>query len=299
MTKSTQNSGNAVSVDAFSVPEKCLIFAEIGINHNGDMGITKQLIDMAAEAGCDAVKFQKRTIDIVYSPEVLATPRQSPWGTTTKEQKEGLEFSKAQYDEIDACCRDKGIAWFASAWDIPSQEFLRSYNLPYNKIASAMATHLDFVEAVASEKKPTFLSVGMCTYEDVDKAVAILRKHNCPFTIMHTVSTYPCAEEDLNLLAMQELRKRYGVPVGYSGHEVSVSPSVMAAALGAVVVERHITLDRAMYGSDQAASLEKPGLETLVSQIRKLPAVLGDGIKRVSDAEKAVAGKLRYWPASA
>ena len=149
------------------------------------MEITKQLIDMAAEAGCDAVKFQKRTIDIVYSPEVLATPRQSPWGTTTKEQKEGLEFSKAQYDEIDAYCRDKGIAWFASAWDIPSQEFLRPYNLPYNKIASAMATHLDFVEAVASERKPTFLSVGMCTYEDVDKAVAILRKHDCPHHHAH------------------------------------------------------------------------------------------------------------------
>lgn len=284
------------SIAAYELPTTCLVFAEIGINHNGDLGIAKQLIDMAVEAGCNAVKFQKRTIDVVYSPEVLATPRQSPWGTTTKEQKEGLEFGKKEYDEIDAYCRNKKIAWFASAWDIPSQEFLRAYNLPYNKIASAMATHLDFVEAVASEKKPTFLSVGMCTYDDVDKAVAILRKHGCPFTIMHTVSTYPCAEEDLNLLAMQELRARYDVPVGYSGHEVSVSPSVMAAALGASVIERHITLDRAMYGSDQAASLEKPGLETLVAQIRKLPEVFGDGIKRFSEAEKAVAGKLRYWP---
>jgi N-acetylneuraminate synthase len=295
-TKSTHPDA---TVESYKVPSHCLVFAEIGINHNGDMDITKQLIDMAVEAGCDAVKFQKRTIDIVYSPEVLATPRQSPWGTTTKEQKEGLEFGKKEYDEIDAYCRDKGIAWFASAWDIPSQEFLRSYNLPYNKIASAMATHLDFVEVVAAEKKPTFLSVGMCTYDDVDKAVAILRKHDCPFTIMHTVSTYPCAEEDLNLLVMQDLKKRYGVPVGYSGHEVSVSPSVMAAALGASVIERHITLDRAMYGSDQAASLEKPGLETLVAQIRKLPEVFGDGVKRFSDAEKAVASKLRYWPSEA
>ena len=292
-TKSTHPD---TTVELYNVPSHCLVFAEIGINHNGDMAITKQLIDMAVEAGCDAVKFQKRTIDIVYSPEVLAAPRQSPWGTTTKEQKEGLEFGKKEYDEINAYCRDKGIAWFASAWDIPSQEFLRAYNLPYNKIASAMATHLDFVEVVAAEKKPTFLSVGMCTYEDVDKTVAILRKHDCPFTIMHTVSTYPCAEEDLNLLVMQELKKRYGVPVGYSGHEVSVSPSLMAAALGASVIERHITLDRAMYGSDQAASLEKPGLETLVAQIRKLPEVFGDGVKRFSDAEKAVAGKLRYWP---
>ena len=295
-TKSTQPD---TTVELYNVPSYCLVFAEIGINHNGDMAITKQLIDMAVEAGCDAVKFQKRTIDIVYSPEVLAAPRQSPWGTTTKEQKEGLEFGKKEYDEINAYCRDKGIAWFASAWDIPSQEFLRAYNLPYNKIASAMATHLDFVEVVAAEKKPTFLSVGMCSYEDVDKAVAILRKHDCPFTIMHTVSTYPCAEEDLNLLVMHELKKRYGAPVGYSGHEVSVSPSVMAAALGASVIERHITLDRAMYGSDQAASLEKPGLETLVSQIRKLPEVFGDGVKRFSDAEKAVAGKLRYWPSEA
>lgn len=296
---SKQPTAHGTTVEAYTVSSHCLIFAEIGINHNGDLGIAKQLIDMAVEAGCDAVKFQKRTIDIVYTPEVLATPRQSPWGTTTREQKEGLEFSKAQYGEIDAYCREKGIAWFASAWDVPSQEFLRAYDLPYNKIASAMATHLEFVEAVASEKKPTFLSVGMCSYEDVDKAVAILRKHDCPFTIMHTVSTYPCAEEDLNLLVMQELKKRYGVPVGYSGHEVSVSPSVMAAALGATVVERHITLDRAMYGSDQSASLEKPGLETLVAQIRKLPAVIGDGVKHVSDAEKAVAGKLRYWPAGA
>lgn len=297
MNKHTAKSDS--TIDTYALPAECLVFAEIGINHNGDLGIAKQLIDMAVEAGCDAVKFQKRTIDIVYSPEVLAAPRQSPWGTTTKQQKEGLEFGKKEYDEIDAYCRDKGIAWFASAWDIPSQEFLRAYNLPYNKIASAMATHLDFVEVVAAEKKPTFLSVGMCTYDDVDKAVAILRKHDCPFTIMHTVSTYPCAEEDLNLLVMQELKKRYGVPVGYSGHEVSVSPSVMAAALGASVIERHITLDRAMYGSDQAASLEKPGLETLVAQIRKLPEVFGDGVKRFSDAEKAVAGKLRYWPSEA
>jgi len=294
----TNFTGPAIAVDGYSVPKSCFIIAEIGINHNGSLDIAKKLIEEAKDAGCDAVKFQKRTIDIVYPAEVLATPRQSPWGTTTREQKEGLEFGKTEYDEIDAYCRKLGIPWFASAWDIPSQEFLRSYNLPYNKIASAMAAHLEFVDAVASEKKPTFLSVGMCTYEDVDKAVAILRKHGCPFSIMHTVSTYPCAEEDLNLLAMQELRKRYGVPVGYSGHEVSVSPSVMAAALGASVIERHITLDRAMYGSDQAASLEKPGLETLVAQIRKLSAVLGDGVKRVSDAEKAVAGKLRYWPSA-
>ena len=279
----------------YPMPNHCLIFAEIGINHNGDLKITKALIDMAKAAGCDAVKFQKRTLDIVYTKEVLDTPRQSPWGTTTREQKAGLEFGKKEYDEIDAYCREAGIAWFASAWDIPSQEFLRQYDLPYNKIASAMATHPIFVECVASEKKPTFLSVGMCSYEDVDKAVAILKKHACPFVLMHTVSTYPSPEEDLNLSVMHELRQRYGVPVGYSGHEPSVSPSVMAAVIGAVAIERHITLDRAMYGSDQAASLEKAGLESMVNQIRKIPAVLGDGVKKITAGESSVASKLRYW----
>jgi len=281
----------------YPLPKKCLIFAEIGINHNGDMAITKALIEMAKAAGCDAVKFQKRTLDIVYTAEVLATPRQSPWGTTTREQKAGLEFGKKQYDEIDAYCKANEIYWFASAWDIPSQEFLRPYGMPFNKIASAMATHLEFVEFVASEKKQTFLSVGMCSYEQVDAAVAILRKHDCPFALMHTVSTYPSPEEDINLRVMHELRSRYNVPVGYSGHEASVSPSVMAAMLGAVAVERHITLDRAMYGSDQAASLEKAGLESLVGQIRKIPIVLGDGVKRITPGEASVAGKLRYWPA--
>lgn len=284
-----------IQTDPYPVPRKCLIFAEIGINHNGDVAVAKKLIDMAKSAGCDAVKFQKRTIEIVYPPDVLAAPRQSPWGTTMKEQKEGLEFGKREYDDIDAYCKEVGIAWFASAWDIPSQEFLRAYSLPYNKIASAMLTHSDFVECVAAEKKPTFVSVGMATWEEVDRAVAILRKHDCPTVILHTVSTYPSAEEDLNLQMIPQLRKRYGLPVGYSGHEASVSPSVVAAALGAVTVERHITIDRAMYGSDQAASLEKTGLESMVAQIRKIPVVLGDGVKRITPGEASVAKKLRYW----
>jgi len=289
-------SEDLIQSDPFNIPRKCQIFAEIGINHNGDIKIAKQLIDMAKSAGCDAVKFQKRTIDIVYTPEVLDTPRQSPWGTTTREQKEGLEFSKQQYDEINTYCKQQDITWFASAWDIPAQEFLRTYNLPYNKIASAMATNLKFVECVASEKKLTFLSVGMCSYDDVDKAVEILSRSDCPFILMHTVSTYPSPEEDLNLRVIFELQNRYGVPVGYSGHESSVSPSVMAAVLGAVAIERHITLDRAMYGSDQAASLERVGLESMVNQIRKIPAVLGDGIKIITPGEASVASKLRYWP---
>lgn len=271
------------------------IIAEIGINHNGDIGIAKRLIEQAKAAGCDAVKFQKRTIDIVYSPEVLAQERESPWGTTQRQQKEGLEFGKKEYDEIDAHCRSLGIDWFASAWDIPSQKFLRQYDSKYNKVASAMATHEAFLREVASERRTTFLSTGMCTYEDIDKAVKIFNQADCPVVLMHTVSTYPAAEKDLNLRVIGSLQKRYGLPVGYSGHESSVSPSVIAAMMGAVAIERHVTLDRAMYGSDQAASLELPGLINLVAMIRKIPDCLGDGVKRVIPGEAAVAKKLRYW----
>lgn len=271
------------------------IIAEIGINHNGDLDLAKRLIDLAKQSGCDAVKFQKRTIDIVYPQAVLDAPRESPWGTTTRQQKEGLEFDLAQYQEIDRYCRAQNIEWFASAWDLESQQFLRQFDLQHNKIASAMLTHAEFVAAVAAERKPTFLSVGMATWEDVDKAVAILKKHDCPITLLHTVSTYPCAEDELNLQMIPELKKRYGLPVGYSGHEASVSPSVVAAVLGAVAIERHITFDRAMYGSDQAASLEKSGLESMIAQIRKIPVVLGDGVKRITPGEASVAKKLRYW----
>lgn len=284
-----------IPLESSGIVRHVFIIAEIGINHNGSMDIAKQLIEQAHRSGCDAVKFQKRTIDIVYTPEMLAQQRESPWGTTQRQQKEGLEFSEAQYDEIDAYCRSLGIAWFASAWDIPSQRFLRKYDSQYNKVASAMTTHLDFLEEVASEGKLTFLSTGMCELEDIDRAVAIFRRHECPVVLMHSVSTYPSPEGDLNLRCLQTLRSRYGLPVGYSGHEASVSPSVVAAMLGAVAIERHITLNRAMYGSDQAASLEGRGLETLVSQLRKIPMVLGSGEKVVTPGEKAVAQKLRYW----
>jgi N-acetylneuraminate synthase len=281
--------------DAYPVADHVFVVAEIGINHNGDLEIAKKLVDMAKAAGCDAVKFQKRTIDIVYTPEQLAQPRESPWGTTQGEQKAGLEFGRAQYDAIDAHCRAMGIPWFASAWDIPSQRFLRRYDCPWNKVASAMNTHWDFLEEVASERKPTFLSTGMTDWAGLDRAVAIFRRRDCPIVLMHTVSEYPCPEELLNLRLIPELRRRYGVPVGYSGHEPSVSPSIFAAAFGAVAIERHVTLSRAMYGSDQAASLEKPGIETLVAQLRKLPKVVGDGEKRTTPGEAAVATKLRYW----
>jgi N-acetylneuraminate synthase len=280
------------------IADRVFVIAEIGINHNGDLALAKRLIDIAHAVGCDAVKFQKRTIDLVYTPEVLAQPRQSPWGATQREQKEGLEFGEAEYDAIDAYCRRLGIDWFASAWDAPSQAFLAKYRLKYNKLASALVTNRAVVEAVARERKLTFLSTGMSTLEEVDAAVAVFRAHDCPFVLMHTVSTYPTAEGELNLMMLETLRRRYDAAVGYSGHEASIEPSVLAGLLGAVAIERHITLDRTLYGSDQSASLEPAELSALVARLRALPALLGDGEKRVTPGEAAVAGKLRYWPQS-
>ena len=284
-----------VQEEPWPIARQVLVIGEIGINHNGDVDIAKRLIDMAKAAGCDAVKFQKRTIDVVYSKEYLDFARQSPWGTTQREQKEALEFGNAEYDEIDAYCREVGIDWFASAWDVPSQRFLRQYELKYNKIASAMITHRDLLEAVAQEGRLTFISTGMSTYDQIDQAVALFHERACPFVLMHCVSEYPAEESRLNLRCITELQRRYKCPVGYSGHEVTMIPSVLAAMMGAVAIERHITLDRAMYGSDQAASVEKRGLQLVVSYTRTIPAVLGDGIKRVTSAEEANARKLRYW----
>jgi N-acetylneuraminate synthase len=275
--------------------DNIFIIAEIGINHNGDLDVARQLMDLAKNAGCDAVKFQKRSVDIVYSPEILDAPRESPWGTTTRQQKLGLEFDSKEYDEINSYSSLIGIPWFASAWDIPSQIFLRKYNLPYNKIASAMITHLDFIKEVASEGRLTFVSTGMSTESDVDVAVEVFKEANCPFVLMHTVSVYPTNDEDLNLACIPMLEKKYNCPVGYSGHESTVTPSLVAAVLGAVVIERHITLNRAMYGSDQAASLAPRGLQDLVSQLRRYPLMVGDGVKKYAPGEDAVAKKLRYW----
>lgn len=271
------------------------IVAEIGINHNGDVDIAKKLIDMAKECGCDAVKFQKRTLDIVYTKDVLDTPRKSPWGMTTRQQKEGLEFGKEQYDEINGYCMQNRIEWFASAWDLESQKFLRKYDLKHNKIASAMLTHMPFVEMVAEEKKHTFISTGMCEYGEIDKAVSIFVKAGCPFTLMHCVSTYPCSDEECNVSVVQKLKEHYQCAVGYSGHEVGILPSVLAVSSGAEAIERHITLDRAMYGSDQSASLEKKGLQLLVRDCRLVASIQGDGIKRKTDAERSVEAKLRYF----
>ncbi len=271
------------------------IIAEIGINHNGDLKLAKELMKMAKDSGCDAVKFQKRTIDIVYTKEFLEESRESPWGTTQREQKEGLEFNESDYGEIDSYAKELDIIWFASAWDIPSQDFLKQFNVPYNKIASAMTTNLEFVEHVAKEGKPTFVSTGMTTLEEIENTVNIFKKHNCPITLMHTNSEYPSPEENLNLNCIITLKEKFNLPIGYSGHEPSVSPSLVAACLGATAIERHITKDRSSYGSDQAASLESSGLKNLVDMVRKLPVVLGDGVKLITDEEKKIAKKLRYW----
>ena len=282
---------------AWRQPEDIFVIAEVGINHNGDMSVAKQLIDMAVDTGCDAVKFQKRTIDLVYTAEVLDASRESPWGNTQRDQKQGLEFTLEQYQEIDRYCRDKGILWSASAWDMPSLEFLDGFNPPFHKIASAMLTHRLFVETVAAKGRLTLVSTGMATIEIIDEVVGIFKSAGTPFVLLHTVSTYPSPESDLNLSMIHTLLERYTVPVGYSGHEPSVSPSVVAAVLGATVIERHITIDRSMYGSDQAASLEANGLRQLVTTLRKIPEMLGTGVKDWAPGEKAIAEKLRYWEA--
>ena len=272
---------------------KVFICAEIGINHNGDMTLCKKLIDLAFESGCNAVKFQKRDIDLVYTKEFLESFRESPWGKTQRDQKLGLEFNKEDYIEIDNYCKNKGIEWYASAWDLNSQKFLREFDCQFNKIASAMIVYKELLYEVASEKKHTFISTGMSTYKDIDLAVKIFREANCPFELMHTVSTYPMKDEDANLKLITELNKRYKVNVGYSGHETGLAISYAAVALGATSIERHITLDRAMYGSDQAASLEPSGLRQLVGAIRKIEVALGSGEKKILPVEVPIAKKLR------
>ena len=270
------------------------IIAEIGINHNGDIAIAKQLIDAASEAGFDAVKFQKRTIEKVYTKEFLESPRESVWGTTQRDQKEGLEFSASQYEEIDSYCREKRIQWSASAWDIDAQIFLQQFNCLFNKVASPMLGHVPLLKLIASEKKRTFISTGMSTLEEIDEVVKIFKDANCPFELMHCNSTYPMKEEEANLLCIPMLKERYGCDVGYSGHESSlIKVCTAAVVLGATSLERHITLDRAMYGSDQAASIEVSSLENFVKAVRAIPAILGNGEKTMSEAEAKTRDKLR------
>lgn len=269
------------------------IIAEAGINHNGDINIAKELIKVAKDAGCDAVKFQKRTIDLVYTKELLDSFRESPWGKTQRAQKEGLEFGQKEYKEIDRYCKELGIEWFASAWDIESQKFLRQFDCKYNKVASAMLVFEDLLKEIASEKKHTFISTGMSDFKAIDRAVEIFKKAGCPFELMHCLSTYPMDDEDANLNCIMTLKERYKCNVGYSGHEVGLAVSYAAAALGISSLERHITLDRAMYGSDQAASIEPAGLRTLVGAVRKIEKAMGDGKVTIHPKEVPIAKKLR------
>ena len=240
---------------------KTFIISEIGINHNGSLDIVKKLIDNSIEVGCDAVKFQKRTVDRVYTQEFLESSRESSWGDTQRAQKDGLEFGKEEYDEIDRYCKEKEIEWFASAWDIESQLFLRQYNLKYNKIASPMLTHKRLLETVAEEGKYTFISTGMSTMEQIEKAVKIFRDFKCPFELMHCNSSYPTEDFNANLSCIKTLRERFDCNVGYSGHEKGMQITLAAVALGVTSVERHITLDRFMYGSDQFASVNPMDLK--------------------------------------
>ena len=268
------------------------IIGEIGINHNGDINLAKDLIMGAKEAGADAVKFQKRTVDLVYTKEALNAFRDSPWGKTNEDQKNGLELKKEDYDEIDKFCKKIKIEWFASCWDVESLKFLKSYNCKYNKIASAMLTHYELLNEVAKEKKHTFISTGMHTLEEIKKAINIFKKYNCPFELMHTVSTYPMKIENANLNMIHTLKKVFNCNVGYSGHEVGRAVSVAAAALGISSLERHITISRTNYGSDQSASLEIGGFALVIDYVRSVEKAMGSGEKIILDEELKIREKL-------
>ena len=274
----------------------CFIVAEIGINHNGDIDVAKRLISVAVAAGCDAVKFQKRTIAVVYTPDELAKPRENPFGPTNGDLKYGLEFEREEYEEIDAFCKSVKMRWFASPWDEGSVDFLEQFNLPVYKIASASLTDDNLLRHVRKTGKPVILSTGMSTYSEIDRAVEVLGKQD--LILLHATSTYPASYEELNLCAIPAMEARYGIPIGYSGHETGIPTSVCAVALGACCVERHITLDRAGWGSDQAASLEPNGITRLVRDIRLWEQAKGDGIKRVFEREVPIIKKLRRIGAS-
>jgi N-acetylneuraminate synthase len=269
----------------------CFVAAEIGINHNGDMEIAKRLISVAVAAGCQAVKFQKRTVEVVYSPEELARERESPFGTTNGDLKRGVEFGLEQYRQIDRYCREVNILWFASCWDEASVDFIDGFSPPCYKIASASLTDDALLRHTRSKGRPVILSTGMSSIEHVDHAVEVLGKKD--LIVLHACSAYPSAYGDLNLCAIATLRARLGVPVGYSGHETGLSSTIAAVALGASVVERHVTLDRAMWGTDQAASLEPNGITRLVRDIRLVELAMGDGVKKVQPSEVPVMKKLR------
>lgn len=274
---------------------KVKIIAEIGINHNGDISLAKKMIEKSKEAGVDIVKFQKRTIDLVYSKDILNSPRQSPWGSTTRDQKEGLELNRDEYDQIDKFSKELGISWFASAWDLESLDFLKKYKSKFNKIASAMIIDLKFLREVAKEKKHTFISTGMSNMEMIQDAVKIFREESCPFELMHCISAYPFNDEIANLNLIPILKKKFDCDIGYSGHEKGgAAISSAATALGITSLERHVTLDRTMYGTDQSASITMDSLKDLVLSVRKIEkAMSGSETKEILEIEKSVAEKLR------
>jgi N-acetylneuraminate synthase len=271
--------------------QPCYMVAEIGINHNGDVEVAKKLVGLASASGCNAVKFQKRTIDIVYSPEELARPRESPFGDTNGDLKRGLEFGLEQYREIDRYCRDVKMPWFASCWDEPSVDFIDRFNPPCYKIASASLTDHQLLRHTRAKGRPIILSTGMSTLEQIDQAVEILGRKD--LILLQATSTYPAEYQELNLRAIPFLQQRYNVPVGFSGHETGLASSLAAVAMGACVLERHITLDRAMWGSDQAASLGPSGITRLMRDVRMVEQSLGDGVKRVMPREEPIIKKLR------
>lgn len=285
--------GNKLAGDS----HPCYIVAEIGINHNGDIDLAKRLISVAVAAGCDAVKFQKRTVEIVYSTEELARPRQSPFGNTNGDLKHGLEFDFYEYQEIDAYCRASKIAWFASCWDTKSVDFIQRFNVPCYKIASPCLTDDALLRHTTAAGRPIILSTGMSTLAEIDHAVDVLGKQN--LVLLHACSTYPAYYEELNLRAIAKLQERYHIPIGYSGHETGIPSSVAAVVLGACCVERHITMDRSMWGSDHAASLEPNGISKLVRDIRLVEQSMGDGTKRVVEREMPIIQKLRRMGSSA
>ena len=271
--------------------QPCFIIAEIGINHNGSVELAKKMIDIAVTTGCDAVKFQKRTVDIVYTKEELASERKSVFGNTNGDLKRGLEFGEKEYKEIDEYCKEKGIIWFASCWDENSVDFIEQFNPPCYKIASACLTDDNLLRYTKAKGKPIILSTGMSTMEEIKHAVSILGEEN--LVILHCTSTYPSNADEMNLRVIENFRKEFSCPIGYSGHERGITPSVLAVAMGACVVERHITTDRTNWGSDQAASLETSGLYHMVRDIRQTPILLGDGKKIVYPRELPIIDKLR------
>ncbi len=272
------------------------MIAEIGINHNGSIRIAKQLIDLAKKYDFDAVKFQKRDPNICVPETQKGLIRSTPWGEMTYlDYKKKIEFNYSQFKQLTKYCKKIKINIFCSAWDKNSQNFIKKLKFKYNKVASAMLTNIDLITDIAKEKKPTFISTGMSNYNDITKAIKIFKKFKCDFTILHCVSTYPCKAEDLNLSLIQTLKKKYKCKIGYSGHEDTVSPSIVAYLLGAEVIERHITLDRSMWGTDQSASLSEDGIRNLVSIVKKIPKMIGNGKKNISKDEKKMLKKFKYW----